>query len=254
MSSYFSSWPRRSRAASACGVGRRALEHLAVPLDGDVDEPHLALAQRREAQHQGELGVVVGRERELRLEVLGELRPHLLAREEIVERAEGAVAPRVELEHLLVRRDGVLRATEPLVVDLRHRGVERLAIARVVGLLDAALDDADEVLPSLRAREELLERRERFGVRRVEREHLVVGLRGAIDVPEPIVDAGDPHPVVAREQGVREACRELPVERDELASARRNPPRSARSRLASRPATDRRAAPRRGPRRRGPGR
>ena len=62
---------------------------------------------------------------------------------------ERPVAARLELEHLLVRRDGVLGAAQPLVVDLRHRGVERLALARVVRLLDATLDDADEILPPL---------------------------------------------------------------------------------------------------------
>ena len=137
---------------------------------------------------------------------------------------------------------GVLGAAEPLVVDLRDRGVERLALARVVRLLDAALDDADEVVPPLRAREELLERRERLGVRRVERQHLVVALRRAVDVAEALVDPGDAHPVVARQERVGEARRQLVVEGDELGCSRPTPRRCARSRRASRRAPDRRVS------------
>ena len=59
---------------------------------------------------------------------------------------------------------------------------------RLVADRDAspALDDADEVLPALRAREELLERGERLGVSRIEREHLVVSLCCAIDLAEAV--------------------------------------------------------------------
>ena len=47
-------------------------------------------------------------EAELRLEVLGQLVPHRLAREEAVERREGDLARLVEAQHLAVRGDRVL--------------------------------------------------------------------------------------------------------------------------------------------------
>ena len=216
--------------------------------------PISRLAQRRQPQHERELRLVLGGERELRLEVLGQLRPHLLAREEVVERAERAIAARLELEHLLVRRDGVFGAAESLVVDLRRGGVEGLAVACVAGLLDAPLDDADEVLPPLRPREELLERGERLRVPGIERQHLVVRLRRAIDVAEAVVDrrrfASSSRARAARRSGSRPARRRERRAR----AARPSPRRSARSRRASRRAPDRHEEPTRGRRTRAPGR
>src|SRR5436190_7723373 len=63
-----------------------ALEDRTVALDRLVDLRHLRLAKCRKAKHERDLLLVVGRERELRLEVLGEVAPHALARKERVER------------------------------------------------------------------------------------------------------------------------------------------------------------------------
>ncbi len=108
-------------------VVRIALEHRAVALDGRVDHVHLGLAQLREAEHQAELLLVRRGERELRLEVVGQLAPHLLAREERVEGRQSPLARRIELEDLAVVRDRVGRLAQACVGDLRHLHVERLA-------------------------------------------------------------------------------------------------------------------------------
>ena len=63
---------------------------------------------------------------------------------------------------------------EALVLDLRHRHVERFARFGLVSEVDAALDDADQVVPALRADVELLERGERFGVGGVDLEDVRV--------------------------------------------------------------------------------
>ena len=42
VSSYFSSLAEALEGGEGLRVRRRTLEHLAVPLDGHVDEPHLA--------------------------------------------------------------------------------------------------------------------------------------------------------------------------------------------------------------------
>ena len=89
------------------------------------------LAQRREAQHELELRFVGRREPELRLEVVGELAPHPLAREERVERGERDLARVVEREHLAVGGDRVFGLAELLLVDLGHLRVERLALRRL---------------------------------------------------------------------------------------------------------------------------
>ena len=83
----------------------------------------------------------VGGERELRLEVLGELAPHLLAREELVERARARAAlVGSSSSTFLYGGDGVLGPAEPLVVDLRHRARRAPRGVRAsIGLLDAAL-------------------------------------------------------------------------------------------------------------------
>ena len=198
-------------------VGRRTFENLAVSLDRDVDEPHLAFAQRSKPQHEGDLRLFGRCEGELRLEIFGELAPHLAAREEVVERFEGAGAAGVELEHLLVGADGVIGAPELRVVDLRHRGVETLAASGVAGLLDPPLDDADEVLPSARPREQTIERGERRPVVRVDGQNLVVSGRRLVDIAETIVDAGDSQPVIPGERRVGHACGELCVEPDQSA-------------------------------------
>ena len=61
--------------AERLGVRHVALEDRAVTVDGLIDLRHLRLAQSREAEHERDLRFVVGRERELRLEVLGEVAP-----------------------------------------------------------------------------------------------------------------------------------------------------------------------------------
>ena len=94
--------------AERVDVRHVALEDRAVAVDRLFDLRHLRLAKRREAEHERDLRVVVGRERELRLEVLGELAPHLLAREERVESRERGGRRGVELEDALVRGDGVV--------------------------------------------------------------------------------------------------------------------------------------------------
>ena len=117
--------------SSCSGFVAEALERARAParssarargpsgsLRSPLDLPHLRLAERREAEHERDLRVVVGRERELRLEVLGELGPHLLASEERVERGERAWLDGIELEHLAVRGDRVVGPTELLLVDL----------------------------------------------------------------------------------------------------------------------------------------
>jgi hypothetical protein len=113
---------------------------------------------------------------ELRFEVLREVAPHRLAREQSVERAKGPVAGRIEFEHLLDTptrrpRDGPTARRKS-----GHRAVERLALLHIVRLVDASLDDADEVLPALSSREELLERGEPVGVPWIDRQHLAVRL------------------------------------------------------------------------------
>ena len=61
------------------GVRRGAFEDLPVALDGDVDEAHLRLAERRETEHERELSFLGRGQRQLRLEVLRQIGPHLLA-------------------------------------------------------------------------------------------------------------------------------------------------------------------------------
>ena len=84
-----------------------------------------------------------------------------------VERGERDLARLVEREHLFVGGDGVLGAAELLLVDLGHLRVERLALRRLVGELDAPAVDADEIAPPLGAPVEAVERLERLGVGRV---------------------------------------------------------------------------------------
>ena len=99
----------------------------------------------------------------------------------------------------LYEDDRVVGATELLVVDARHLRVELLALGRIGGQLDATLGDADEIGPPLRAREERLQRVERLGVGRIEREHVLVALRRFVDVAEPAPRCARAHPVAARE-------------------------------------------------------
>ncbi len=139
-------------------------------------------------------------------------RPHLLTNEDRVEGRERAGALRIELEHLAVRGDRVGRTTEALVLDLRHRHVERFASLGLLRQVDAALDDPDEIVPALRAHEELLEGRERFGVGGVDLEDVGVARGRVVDETELLVDGADLHPVVASELRVGEVLRDLPVE------------------------------------------
>ncbi len=130
---------------------------------------------------------------------------------------ERALARRVELEHLPVRRDRVLGTAELLVVDLRHRSRRALR-----GLWRSVACSMRRSMTPMRSSQRsvrvnrLLERGQRLRVRRLDREDLVVSLRGFVDVAEALVDAREPHPVLAREMRVGGAVRELAVEGDEL--------------------------------------
>jgi hypothetical protein len=84
-------------------VGGIAIEHLAVPFDRVGNLAHVALAQRREPQHELELGLVGRSEPELRFEVVGQIAPHPLPRVERVERGERDLARVVEREDFFVR-------------------------------------------------------------------------------------------------------------------------------------------------------
>ncbi len=77
--------PEPLESAEGARVGRIAIEHLTVPFDGFRHLPHLALTKPRQAKHELELRFVGRREPQLRLEVVGEVDPHLLSRVERVE-------------------------------------------------------------------------------------------------------------------------------------------------------------------------
>src|SRR5262249_8121237 len=125
--------------AERLGVRNVSFEHRAVPLDRLLDLTHLRLAQRRQAKHEGDLHSVIGRKRELRLEILRKVAPHALPREELIERREGRLARGIELENALVRGDRVVGTAELFVVDARHTHVEHLSIGRIGRLFDATL-------------------------------------------------------------------------------------------------------------------
>src|SRR3569832_610757 len=69
-------------------------------------------------------------------EVVRELVPLALAREEAVERRERDLRRVVEGEHLAVRGDGLVGPAELALVHLGHLRVERLAIVRLGRQLD----------------------------------------------------------------------------------------------------------------------
>jgi hypothetical protein len=85
-----------------------------------------------------------------------------------------------------------------------------------VGELDAPTVDTDEIRPPFGAAVEVVERFERFGVGRVLRKDVDVPLGSLVDLAEPLVDVREPHPVVAREGGVREPLGDLVEDRVEL--------------------------------------
>ena len=109
-SSYLASLAEPLERRERLCVRRLALEDRAIPLDGRRRPgPSRSRAARRGGASARAAPIVGRRERELRLEVVGELGPHLLAREERVERGERALARGVELEHLSIRGDRVRR-------------------------------------------------------------------------------------------------------------------------------------------------
>ena len=89
----------------------------------------------------------------------------------------------------------------------------------IPGLVYATLHHADEICPPLGPRKELLERRQRLGVRGIERKHVQVALRCVIDLAQSLVDGGQAHPVVTCQCGVAETRRDLVVERHQLLPA-----------------------------------
>ena len=163
-------------------LGRIPVEHLAVDLDGRLGGVHLGLAEVRQADHQRRLGGLVGRQLELAVDVVGQLGPHLLTGEEVVEGPQRASTGGIELQDLPVDGDGRLRVVQELVVDGGHLGEERLALLGVGGLLHPTSEHRHEVGPPLGAPEELLEGEQHLRVRRVDVEDLPVGVDGPVDV------------------------------------------------------------------------
>jgi hypothetical protein len=196
--------PRRRR------VGGVAIEDVAVDLDGRVRRVHARLAQLRELQHQLDLAIRVVRHGQLTVHVVRELGPHLLAREEAVERGERVRAGRVDLQDLAVQRDGRVGLREVLVVDERHLREQLLLLGPIGGDGDAAAKHAHQVAPALRTAVEVLERLEHFEVGRVEVQHLAVRPHGAVHVAElRVVDLRSLDPQRARQVGVLHATCQL---------------------------------------------
>ncbi len=138
-------------------VLRVAVEDLAVSLDGRFDGVHPRLAELGQTEHQGDLLLRIVGERELPVDVVREVGPHLLPREEAVERGERTLARRIDLEDLLVDGDRRLGLVEHLVVDESDLREEQLLLLRRLGELAAPAQHLEEVTPALGAPIELLE-------------------------------------------------------------------------------------------------
>ena len=191
-------------------VGGLALEHLAVALDGRVGVAHALFAQLRQAQHQGLLLLRIGGHRQLALDVVGQVGPHLLPGVQVVEGAQRALTGGLEIEDLLVDGDGLARLLEHLVVDERHLGEELLLLVRIGGDLGAPPQHADQITPALGASVQVLEGSQHLEVGRVLIENPRVGLYRSVHVLElQLADLRRLHPQGARQHRVGGAGAEL---------------------------------------------
>ena len=192
---------------------RVAVQHLAVHLDGGLRRVHPRLAELRQLQHQLDAPLLIVRELELPVHVVGELRPHALPCEEIIEGGQGPRRRRIELEDLPVHADGGLGLTELLVVEGGHLAQELLLELPVERLLHATAEHPGEIRPALRAPKKTIEGHEHLVVSGAAGEHLPVARDRSVHVLElHVLDRGALHPERARELRVRRLRRELPEE------------------------------------------
>ncbi len=136
-------------------------------------EPRVAAARRKAALEQGREAI-----------------PPLLRRIERIERPDGLLVRRVDLENALVIRNRPRPVAGDLLGDERDLREELRAAERVDGRGDHALIEARELRPLLVGRENLLQANECVLVARRDREHPLEVRPRTVDIVELLVVEG----------------------------------------------------------------
>ena len=170
-------------------------DHAIEQLDRIVLLLEHLLGDPRLLREQVGLTIWIGRAANLAREVAIELLPLLGRQVQLLERLERFGVHVIEIEHAAEVLDGVLWLGQHVAAQATHAQVEFDELDLVVDLDDASLEDLAELLPALLPGVNTVERSERLGLARIERQHLEVGAFGVIRRSKLLLDgASQPQP------------------------------------------------------------
>ena len=168
----------RSRVAGVVG------QHVAVDFDGGIGRPHALFSNLRQTKEEHRLLVWVVVHRQLALDVVDEVAPQALSSQQVVERAQRAPVGRIELENLVLQRDRLVGFVQQLGMRASHLGEDADFVVGIRVRLGASPKDTHELVPTLRASVERIERAEHLEVPGIHFEHLAVRRNGGLHVLE----------------------------------------------------------------------